>query len=300
MTDELLLMLQDLRLSSPDIVTEAMLLISSPIFHIAVPLAIASVLLWCCDRKKGDWAMMSIVSGMFFGHLLKDVFRNPRPFLTDDRLTPEERAMKGASGYSTPSGHTVDAVTSYGSVIVLVRRWWATVLMFAIIAVIMFSRLWLGVHTVFDLFIGLIVAVIVMAVNHILVSYSYRDDGNFLRSTVIYLLSYIAAMMIWLLIADDSGPIMRYCGLFLGAIIGRQIAHSYVKDERREHGLKGNLVRLIIGWPLAVLSFGIPFLILGQYAGFFFGGLLCSVSIYALIPLIFLTVKSKNEQAFNR
>ena len=299
MTDELLLMLQDLRLSSPDIVTDAMLLMSSPIFHIAMPLAIASVLLWCCDRKKGDWTMMSIVSGMFFGHLLKDVFRNLRPFLTDDRLTPEERALRGASGYSTPSGHTVDAVTSYGSVITLVRKRWVTILMCVIIAAIMFSRLWLGVHTVFDLFIGLIVAVAVMAVNHVLVSYSYRNEGNFLRVTVIYLLSYIAAMVIWLLITDDRGPIMRYSGLFIGAIMGRQVAHNYLKDDSGKRSLNGNLWRLAIGWPVAFLSFGIPFLVLGQSAGFFIGGFLCSVSLYVLAPLIFLTIESKNEQVLS-
>ena len=296
MTDELLLMLQDLRLSSPDILTDAMLLISSPVFHILVPLAIASVFLWCSDRRKGDWVMMSIVSGMFFGHLLKDVIRNPRPFVTDDRLVPEERALKGASGYSTPSGHTVDSATAYGSVIAVVKRRWVTVSMCAVIAAVMFSRLYLGVHTVFDLIIGLAVAAAVMAATYILVSYSYRNDGNHLRVTVLYILSFVIAITIWMLITDDRGPIMRYGGLFLGAVIGRQVGRSCLKDDRCAHTKKGDLKRLAIGWPVTVLSFAVPLLLLGHSAGFLIGGFLCSISLYVFAPAIFLTLESNNGQ----
>ena len=296
MAHELLLILQDLRLSSPDIVTDAMLLVSSQLFHIIIPLMLASAFLWCSDRRKGDWMMMSIVSGMFFGHLLKEIIKNPRPFVTDDRLIPEERAVNGAPGYSTPSGHTVEAVTTYGSVIAIVRRWWVTVLMCTVIAAILFSRLYLGVHTVFDLTIGLIVAVAVMAVNQILISYSYRDGGNCLRVTVIYLLSFIAAVTVWMLIADYHGGIMKYGGLFLGAVLGRQIADGFIKDHSEPRTLKEKLTRLAIGWPLALLSFAVPYLVLEHSLGYLIGGFLCSMSLYVIVPVLFLILKSKNEQ----
>lgn len=296
MAHELLLILQDLRLSSPDFLTDAMLLISSPISHTVIPLAIASVFLWCSDRRKGDWMMMSIVSGMFFGHLLKDIIKNPRPFVTDDRLILEERAAKGAQGYSTPSGHTVEAVTAYGSVIALVRRWWMTVLMCTVIAAIMFSRLYLGVHTVFDLIIGLIVAIAVMAVNYILISYSYRGDGNCLRVTVIYLLSFIIAVTVWMLITDYHGGIMKYGGLFLGAVLGRQISDGFMRGHSGPRTMKEKVERLAIGWPVTLLISGIPFLVLGHSLGYLIGGFLCSMSLYVFIPAIFLSLKSKNEQ----
>ncbi len=278
-------MLQDLRLSAPDIITSAMLLVSSPAFYVAVPIAIASFFLWCVDRKKGDWIMMNIVSGMFFGHLLKDIIQNPRPFVTDDRLIPEEKAMKGATGYSTPSGHTVDATTSFGSIAVLVRRRSVTLLMIAIIALVMFSRLYLGVHTEWDLLAGALTAITVMIINSALISYSYKNDNNYFRITVVYLLLFIIGATVWMLVTDHHGGLMKYGGLMLGAIIGRQIGHGIEDTKcRRFNNIAG---RLSIGWIITALFFTIPILMFGTTTGYLIGGFLCSLNFFALSPAIF-------------
>ena len=286
MTDGLLLMLQDLRLSAPDIVTSAMLFISSPVIHVAVPIAIASFFLWCVDRRKGDWIMMNIVSGMFFGHLLKDVIKNPRPFETDNRLIPEERALKGASGYSTPSGHAVDATTSFGSVAVLVRKKAVTLVMVAVIALIMFSRLYLGVHTVWDLIAGVTVAVIIMIVNSALIAYSYKDDGNYFRITALYLLLFVIGTAVWMVINDDHEILMRYGGLMLGAIIGRQIGHRMTCEKNQCRSLSGIAVRLTTGWIITAVLFATPVLLFGMTVGYLIGGFLCSVNLFVIMPAL--------------
>lgn len=284
MSDELLLMLQDLRLSAPDIVTSVMLLISSPIIHVALPIAIASFFLWCVDQRKGDWIMMNVVSGMFFGHLLKDIIKNPRPFEADDKLIPDERALKGASGYSTPSGHAVDATASFGSAAVSVKKRAVTVLMIAVIALILFSRLYLGVHTAWDLLAGVLVAITVMAVNSALVSYSYKDDGSYFRITVIYLLLFLIGTTVWMIITDDREILMRYGGLMLGAIIGRQMSHG-MKCEKMissGHAVK----RLTAGWIITTLLFATPVLLFGSSFGYLIGGLLCSMNLFVLMPAL--------------
>lgn len=278
-------MLQDLRLSAPDIITSAMLLISSPAFYVAIPIAIASFFLWCVDRRKGDWIMMNIVSGMFFGHLLKYIIQTPRPFVTDDRLIPEEKAMKGAPGYSTPSGHAVDATTSFGSIAVLVRRRSVTLLMIAIIALVMFSRLYLGVHTEWDLLAGALTAMTVMIVNSALISYSYKNDGNYFRITVVYLLLFIIGATVWMLVTDHHSGLMKYGGLMFGAIIGRQIGHGIEDTKcRRLSNIAG---RLAIGWVITALFFTIPILMFGTTTGYLIGGFLCSLNFFALSPAIF-------------
>lgn len=278
-------MLQDLRLSAPDIITSAMLLVSSPAFYVAIPIAIASFFLWCVDRRKGDWIMMNIITGMFFGHLLKYIIKNPRPFVTDDRLIPEERAVKGAPGYSTPSGHTVDAVTSFGSIAVLVRRRSVTLLMIAIIALVMFSRLYLGVHTELDLLAGALTAITVMIINSALISYSYRDDSSYFRITVVYLLLFIIGTTVWVLVTDYHGGLMKYGGLMLGAVIGRQIGHG--TDYAKCRCLGRTVIRLAIGWGITALFFEIPILLFGTTVGYLVGGFLVSLNIFALSPVLF-------------
>jgi len=279
-------MLRDLRLSAPDAITSAMLMVSSPAFYVAIPIAIASFFLWCVDRRKGDWILMNIVSGMFFGHLLKYIIQNPRPFVTDDRLIPEEKAMKGTPGYSTPSGHTVDATTSFGSIAVLVRRRSVTLLMIAIIALVMFSRLYLGVHTEWDLLVGVLTAITVMIINSALISYSYKNDGNYFRITVVYLLLFIIGTTVWMLVTDHHGDLMKYGGLMLGAIIGRQIGHG-IKDDAPCHRFGNIAGRLAIGWIITALLFAIPVLLFGTNVGYLIGGFLCSMNIFALSPALF-------------
>ena len=291
MTHELLLMLQDLRLSAPDAVTSVMLLISSPIVHVSVPIAIASFFLWCVDRRKGDWILMNIVSGMFFGHLLKDVIANPRPFETDDRLIPEDRALKGASGYSTPSGHAVDATAAFASAAVLVKRRAVTTLMMAAIAVIMFSRLYLGVHTMWDLLAGVLFAITVMAVNSVLMAYSYKDDSNYFRITAVYLLLFLISTTVWMLVTDDREILMRYGGLMLGAIIGRQIGHAAADKRPSCHPFSCKAGRLTTGWIATVALFLIPVLLLGTTVGYLVGGFLCSMNLFVISPVIFRCLK---------
>ena len=286
MTHELILMLQDLRLSAPDAVTSVMLLVSSPIVHVAVPIAIASFFLWCVDRRKGDWIMMNIVSGMFFGHLLKDVIANPRPFETDDRLIPEEKALKGASGYSTPSGHAVDSTVAFASAAFLVKRRAVTILMMAAIAVILFSRLYLGVHTVWDLLAGVLFAIAVMAVNSVLMAYSYKDDGNYFRITAVYLLLFLIGTTVWMLITDDRDILMRYGGLMLGAIIGRQIGHGLGYGNMICSSLGSIIRRLTAGWMITALLFAIPVILFGTSAGYLIGGFLCSINLFVLMPAL--------------
>lgn len=291
MAHEFLLMLQDLRLSIPDAVTSIMLLVSSPIVHVAVPIAIASFFLWCVDRRKGDWIMMNIVSGMFFGHLLKDVIANPRPFETDDRLIPEEKALKGASGYSTPSGHAVDATAAFASTAVLVKRRAVTILMVAVTAVILFSRLYLGVHTVWDLLAGMFFAIAVMAVNSVLMAYSYKDDSNYFRITAVYLLLFLIGTTVWMLVTDDREILMRYGGLMLGAIIGRQIGHAAADEKPSCRPFSCKAGRLMIGWVAAIALFLIPILLLGTAVGYLVGGFLCSMDLFVFSPVVFRRLK---------
>ena len=290
---ELLLMLQDLRLSLPDVFTDAAVLISSPLFHIALPLAFATFFLWCVDRRQGEWMMMNIVTGMFVSHFMKDIIKNPRPWIVDERIAPEERALEHASGYSTPSGHSVDAVTGYGSLMMLLKRKWSTMVFGTLMILMVFSRLFLGVHTILDVLLGALVAIAVMTVNWILIRKAY--DGHNLQVTAVYMLSFITVCTIWVLIADDLNGLMTYAGVMLGSIIGRHIENESIEFKAVSDSKSRKILSLAIGWSLTTIMFLVPYVLLGKDAGYCIGGFLAGLCIFTMVPIILKRIKLSGE-----
>ncbi len=281
---ELLLYLQDLRLSAPDFVTELMLFVSSPLVYIALPFAFASFFLWCVDRRRGEWIMMNMATGMFLGHFLKIVFKNPRPWVIDDRIVPEEKALEGANGYSTPSGHSLTGVTGYGSVMALVRNRWAWASLSVLILMILFSRLYLGVHTLFDIIVSIVIALMLMAVNWVLVAKAH--EGNDVQVTTVYLLAFIVMTFIWIAITDDLSDLLKYGGFMIGTILGRHVASAYVDYRPKMGSLSVTVGCLLIGWALTGILFLIPYMMFEGDARYCIGGFLSSVCIFVLTPII--------------
>ena len=297
-THELILMLQDLRLSSPEIVMSLMLFVSNPLFYLVMPLAVATYVLWFKDKKKGEWIVMNIVTGMFIGHFLKDVIRNPRPWITDDRIVPEEKALKGASGYSTPSGHSTDSASAFLSLACVFGKRFLSLLFIAAMLLIMFARLFLGVHTLMDVLTGVFIAIFVMLLNWVLISVSYTSDGAYFRVSAVYFLLFMAILVPWILIANDIGPITSYGEIMLGTIIGRQIEHSYIGYEPRMMDCRGVIKGLLIGWFIAGMMVAVPYLALDPQLGLMLGGFFGAIGIFTAAPFVLkkITKPALNDQ----
>jgi undecaprenyl-diphosphatase len=91
--------------------------------------------------------------------LLKHLFQRKRP------LSP---LLKAAKGLSFPSGHAIMAVTFYGLLIYILQhsitidwlKWLATILVFVLIVLIGFSRIYLRVHYASDVAAGFIIGLL--------------------------------------------------------------------------------------------------------------------------------------------
>lgn len=99
----------------------------------------------------------STVGGIVLTTALKTVFQRDRPELFDSGYT--------ASFYSFPSGHATIAVGFYGTLTLLVawrlsgfRRWVVVLVSVALVLLIGFSRLYLGVHYPTDVLAGFLAA----------------------------------------------------------------------------------------------------------------------------------------------
>ena len=106
-------------------------------------------------EKFSRIAMLLFISGLING-FLKDYFQDPRPameFMLDPRI---------GDSYGWPSGHAQIAVTLWGLIAIEFKEKWLSIFCLLIIALISFSRMYLGVHDFGDVFAGLLIGAIVL------------------------------------------------------------------------------------------------------------------------------------------
>ena len=145
---------------SPDWLYEPMLFVTALGYHwIVLPLlGVATYAFYRAGaRISAILLLTSVVGGLLLTSVLKSAFQRSRPELFDSDYA--------ASFYSFPSAHATVAVGFYGTLALLVawrlegfRRWAVVVAGVALILLIGFSRLYLGVHYPTDIIAGYLAA----------------------------------------------------------------------------------------------------------------------------------------------
>lgn len=126
-------------------------------FFLVVP---GLIIFWNFNKKKGASILCSYGTSILFGSFLKATICAYRPWIRDSRIKPVADAFRGASGYSFPSGHTTSTSGFYGGLCVAFKKyWWVIVFGSIMVALTMFGRLYLGVHTPQDVIFGLLIGV---------------------------------------------------------------------------------------------------------------------------------------------
>lgn len=117
-------------------------------------LVLALIMFWCVDKRRGYFVMAVGFMGTMVNQLLKCLCAVPRPWVLDPEFTILEQAREAASGYSFPSGHTSTAVGTFGSIAATEKRRWLSVVCIVLAVLVGFSRMYVGVHTPYDVLVG--------------------------------------------------------------------------------------------------------------------------------------------------
>lgn len=274
------------------------------------------LLYWCVDKIRGFYIMTIGFVGTLINQILKMTFMIPRPWVKDPSFTIVESARADAVGYSFPSGHTQNAIGTYGGIARFTKKTWLRVVLIVIVALVSFSRLYLGVHTPLDVGVSLLIGTVLVFALYPLFELArkkpfvmnYIFAGFVLLSTLFCF--YVA---FWNFPADvDQNNLLEtrkvaasFLGATLAALICNPIENKYVKFETAAP-LPGQIVKIVVG---AALIFGIK-TGLGELFKLCGGGveplpLRCiryfiivavSVAVYPLLFKYFNRIGSKKQQ----
>ncbi|MBO7079021.1 MAG: phosphatase PAP2 family protein [Bacilli bacterium] len=140
-------------------------------------IAVIFVIFFLIDKKMGYRICYAILTGLCFNNTIKCFVMRPRPWVVDSEYTPAPNALKTATGYSFPSGHTQNISTLSTSVAINFKKKIITIIAIVLVVLVGFSRLFLGVHYPTDVLGGLIVGVSISILCNIIYR-KVEDDAN--------------------------------------------------------------------------------------------------------------------------
>lgn len=126
-------------------------------------LVIMAIVYWCVSKEFGTFLLMGWSGNRLVNGCLKVTACVYRPWIRDSRIVPYGDSMKTATGYSFPSGHTMNAGTVYGGAVVRKDMLWVIRAVLGLVVVLVaFSRNYLGVHTPQDVLVGAAAGMLMM------------------------------------------------------------------------------------------------------------------------------------------
>ena len=261
-------------------------------------MAAALLIFWCVDKRQGYYVFLVGALGTVFNQFLKLAFRIPRPWVKDPNFTIVESARAEATGYSFPSGHTQNAVATYGGMARYTNKTWLRVLLIVLAVLVAFSRMYLGVHTPLDVGVSFVVAAALVMLVYPLMEEADRRPAVLTR-TIAVMAACSGLFVGYLYLRGDTGATAedtanyvsalenawKLTGATLGMLIANIADRKYVRFETQavwwaqliklavgfglllaiRAGLKAPLIALLGG--SAAIAGGVRYLLVVLFAG---------------------------------
>ncbi|MCS6774311.1 MAG: phosphatase PAP2 family protein, partial [Thermoflexales bacterium] len=205
------------------------------------------LIFWCLHKGIGARFAVLFLTSAYLNSLLKAVFAMPRPYMVDASLY----APLKTPGYGIPSGHTQNAVVTWGYFGTVLRGAWIAVAVLLPV-LIGLSRMYLGDHFPQDVIAGALVGLVLLVVFVIL----EPQLRNWLsaRHTLPMRLGLAALLPPALMLAYMDGVVL---GTLWGALIGLTLEAERVRFDHRAP-LLSQVLKLVLGIGVVLaLRFGL-------------------------------------------
>lgn len=234
--------------------------------------AILCLVYWCINKKLGYQMAFSYLISGFVVNAIKIIAQVPRPFVRDTSLKPVEGAIKHATGYSFPSGHTQAATSVYGSLSIHLGRYnlGLSIILFIPIICVIFSRMYLGVHTPYDVAVSFVITMLITAVTAYIFNNYWLDSSHY--HIILILVTFLGLSLIILgtlemvmggVPVDKGLDCFKIGSSIIGFIFGWYIEITGVKFNEKGIGIGGQILKYICGMlGLFILYVGLKELLL--------------------------------------
>ena len=205
--------LESIRTPALDKIMSVITLLGGEMFF----MVIAVTAFWCVSKREGYYLMIVGFFGTVINQFLKILCCVPRPWIKDPDFTIVESARAEATGYSFPSGHTQNAVATYGGIARYTRRGWLRVVLVVLTVLIAFSRMYLGVHTPLDVGVSFLIAAAL-----VLLVYPLMEEADrrpvVLTYTILAMVVCSGAFVGYLYLRGDTGAAAEDTANYLSAL----------------------------------------------------------------------------------
>jgi len=239
-----LLFLQNLRLALGGFFTELIRIVTEW-GEAATLLPIIACVYWLGHKRIASRVMYGFTMGSVVNSWIKLTACVSRPWLKDPRIVPDEVAIKGATGYSFPSGHTAKGFQFFGTLADENRRKGVVIPCCIMALLVGFSRNFLGVHTPQDVIVSAMISLGLIFLTGRLFSYiegGGKRDLLFVGISLVFgaaLLLYASVKSYPAAFADGSptdvtamaADSFKQVGALVGFLIGWIIERKFIKFD---------------------------------------------------------------------
>lgn len=158
----ILLALQDFRNGAGSFLTDFFVKMTF-LGELNTVIVIMALIYWSVSKELGTYLLMGWSGNRLVNGAMKVTACAYRPWIRDARILPYGNSMTTATGYSFPSGHTMNAATVFGGG--ALRKEFSRALRIVLgllVLLVGFSRNYLGVHTPQDVLVGIVAGTAVM------------------------------------------------------------------------------------------------------------------------------------------
>lgn len=166
-------------------------------------LVVIPLIYWSLNKQLGVHLLFLLTLSNTIGEAFKQAFRDPRPFWYDPAVGLSEEPT-----YGFPSNHALVPTVMYIVIASWVRKGWFWVAAVILILLIMFSRVYLGVHDVPDVILGAFIGMIILGFYFIwcrnfLKRFNNRILGQKLLAVLMLSLFFIIVSVVIVLVIGD-------------------------------------------------------------------------------------------------
>ena len=219
-----------------------------------VLIVVVCVFLWCINKRVGYVMGLTFFLSSLAVQGLKVVFQVPRPWVADPSFPPVEGAVREATGFAFPSGHTQNAAAIWGSLGAMAKWRVVTVICFGLAVLVAFSRMYLGVHYLADVLASLGITFLILWIVLKLVT---DKPVSKKRELTMAMLPAIAAVAVIVLVAVMyHGEIVApshlrdatiAAGAALAFSLGMYVERNYIRFSVKTKNIPLQVLKVVLG-----------------------------------------------------